>query len=88
MFKLLASIFKRVVTAVTNPFRMLVVRIQRMFNVNILTAKLIPPLTKKVKSLVTLKPQSPRDYFSVGRYWVYKKLFLFLILLLLSLIHI
>lgn len=82
MFKLLASIFKRVVTAVTNPFRMLVVRIQRMFNVNILTAKLIPPLTKKVKSLVTLKPQSPRDYFSVGRYWVYKKLFLFLILLL------
>ncbi len=82
MFKLLASIFKRVVTAVTNPFRMLVVRIQRMFNVNILTAKLIPPLTKKVKALVTLKPQSPQDYFSVGRYWVYKKLFLTLILVL------
>lgn len=82
MFKLLTSIFKRVVTAVTNPFRMLIVRIQRMFNVNILTAKLIPLLTKKVKALVTLKPQSPKDYFSVGRYWVYKKLFLTLILVL------
>ena len=82
MFKLLASIFKRVVTAVTNPFRMLVVRIQRMFNVNILTAKLIPPLTKKVKALVTLKPQSPQDYFSVGRYWVYKKLMLTVVFVL------
>ena len=82
MFKLLASVFKRLVTAVTNPFRMLIVRVQRLFNVNILTAKLIPPLTKKVKALVTLKPQSPKDYFSVGRYWVYKKLFLTLILAL------
>ena len=63
-------------------FRLLIVRIQRRFNVNILTAKLIPPLTKKVKSLVTLKPQSPQDYFSFGRYWVYKKLFLALILAL------
>lgn len=61
---------------------MLIVRVQRLFNVNILTAKLIPPLTKKVKALVTLKPQSPKDYFSVGRYWVYKKLFLTLILAL------
>ena len=82
MFKLLSSVLKRVVTAVTNPFRMLVVRAQRLFNVNILTAKLIPPLTKKVKSLVTLKPQSPADYFSIGRYWVYKKLFLTLVLAL------
>lgn len=82
MFKLLSSVLKRVVTAVTNSFRMLVVRAQRLFNVNILTAKLIPPLTKKVKSLVTLKPQSPADYFSIGRYWVYKKLFLTLVLAL------
>ncbi len=82
MFKLLASVLKRIVTAVTNPFRMLIVRIQRLFNVNILTAKLIPGLTKKVKSLITLRPQSPKDYFSIGRYWVYKKLFLTLILML------
>ena len=74
------SIFKRLMTAVTNPFRLLVVRAQRLFNVNVLTAKLIPTLTKKVKSLITLRPQSPKDYFSVGRYWVYKKLLLTLVL--------
>ena len=60
--------------------RLLVVRTPRLFNVKVLTAKLIPTLTKKVKSLITLRPQSPKDYFSVGRYWVYKKLLLTLVL--------
>ena len=66
----------RLVTAVTSPFRMLIVRIQRLFNINVLTAKLIPLLTSKIRSLITLRPQSEKDYFSVGRYWVYKKLLL------------
>lgn len=82
MFKLLASVFKRIVTAVTNPFRVLLVRIQRAFNINVITAKLIPHLTKKVKELITLKPQSRNDYFVIGRWWVYKKLFLTIILAL------
>ena len=60
---------------------MLIVGIQRMFNVNVITGKLIAPLTKKVKSLITLKPQSRDDYYSIGRHWVYKKLFLTVILL-------
>ena len=76
MLKLLLSVFKRLITAVTSPFRMMIVRFQRLFNINILTAKLIPLLTKKVRALITLKPQSQKDYFSVGRYWVYKKLML------------
>ncbi|MEG0338364.1 MAG: hypothetical protein RR573_00445 [Oscillospiraceae bacterium] len=74
MFKLIVSAFKRIMTAVTNPFRMIIVSIQKMFNINVITAKLIAPLTKKVKSLIVLKPQSREDYFTVGKHWVYKKL--------------
>ena len=32
--------------------------------------------------LITLKPQSQKDYFSVGRYWVYKKLMLTVVFVL------
>lgn len=82
MFKLLQSAFKRLITAVTSPFRIFIVRIQRMFNINVITAKLIGPLTKQVKSLITLRPQSREDYYVIGRFWVYKKLFLTLTLVL------
>ncbi|WP_101552339.1 MORN repeat-containing protein [Anaerotruncus massiliensis (ex Togo et al. 2019)] len=82
MLKLLLSAFRRIVTAVTNPFRMLIVRIQRMFNINVITAKLVRPLTKKVKALITLRPQTREDYFVIGRWWIYKKLFLTLLLAL------
>ena len=82
MFQLFASIFKRVSTALTSPFRMFLVRFQRLFNINIITAKLISPLTKKVKELITLRPQSRSDYYVVGRFWVYKKLLLTVILVL------
>ena len=81
-FKLLMSAFKRLTTAITSPFRMMIVRIQRLFNINILTAKLISPLTKKVKSLLTLRPKAKEDYVSIGRFWVFKKLFLTLVLVL------
>ena len=76
MFKLLTSALRRVMTAVSNPFRMLVVRGQRLFNINIITSKLVRPLTKKVREFVTLRPQSRKDYMVIGRWWVYKKLFL------------
>ena len=80
MLKLLMSAFRRIVTAVTNPFRMLLVRVQRMFNINVITAKLVRPLTKKVKELITLRPQSREDYYVIGKWWVYKKVFLTLLL--------
>jgi antitoxin component YwqK of YwqJK toxin-antitoxin module len=80
VFKLLTSAFKRILTAVTSPFRMMLVKFMRLFNINILTAKLIAPLTKQVKSLITLRPQSPKDYVSIGPFWVYKKLFATLVL--------
>ncbi|HQQ89248.1 MAG TPA: hypothetical protein PLU82_03370 [Oscillospiraceae bacterium] len=79
MFKLLASAFKRLTTAMTAPFQALWVKIQRMFNVNVITAKLIAPLTKKIKSLIVLRPDSWKDYYKFGRIYVYKKLFLLLI---------
>ncbi|MEG1568468.1 MAG: hypothetical protein RR349_02870 [Oscillospiraceae bacterium] len=82
MFKLIESAFKRIMTAVTNPFRMIIVSIQKLFNINVITAKLIAPLSKKVKSLIVLKPQSREDYYTIGKHWVYKKLFLTLVLML------
>ena len=82
MFKLLKSALKRLTTAVTSPFRMIIVRIQRMFNFNVITAKLITPLTRQVKSLITLRPQSRDDYYVIGRWWVYKKLFMTLVLVI------
>lgn len=82
MFKILASAFSRLIAAVTSPFRMIIIRIQRMLNINLITAKLIAPLTKKVRSLVTLKPQTRSDYFVVGKWWIYKKLFLTIILVI------
>lgn len=82
MLKLLLSVFRRIMTAVTSPFRMVLVRLQRMLNINVITAKLVGPLTKQVKKLITLKPQSREDYYVIGRYWVYKKLFLTLVLVL------
>lgn len=82
MLKLFLSVIKRIRTAVTNPFRMILVRIQRIFNVNVITAKLISPITKKVREMITLKPQSRKDYYVIGRFWVYKKLFMVIILAL------
>ncbi|HNW03958.1 MAG TPA: hypothetical protein PLP20_03165 [Oscillospiraceae bacterium] len=79
MFKLLASAFKRLTTAMTAPFQTLWVKIQRMFNVNVITAKLVAPLTKKIKSLIVLRPDSWKDYYKFGRLYVYKKLFLLLV---------
>ncbi|MDL2232096.1 hypothetical protein LJC63_00760 [Ruminococcaceae bacterium OttesenSCG-928-L11] len=80
MIKLLTSILRRIITAVSSPFRMLIVRIQKLFNVNIISAKLIKPLTGNVKKIITLRPSSREDYVSIGRFWVYRKLFYFLIL--------
>ncbi|MFV0402309.1 MAG: MORN repeat-containing protein [Oscillospiraceae bacterium] len=82
MFKLISSVFKRITTAVSSPFRMLIVRIQKMFNVNIISAKLIKPLTANVRKIITLRPSSKADYVAIGRLWVYRKLFYALILAL------
>lgn len=79
MFKLLASAFKRLTTAMTAPFQTLWIKIQRLFNVNVITAKFVAPLTKKIKSLIVLRPDSWKDYYKFGRVYVYKKLFLLLI---------
>lgn len=81
MLKLILSAFKRMTTAISSPFRMLIVKVQRLFNINILTAKLITPLTKKVRSLLSLRPKSKEDYVSLGRFWIFRKVFLTLILI-------
>lgn len=82
LFKLLASAVKRVTTAVTSPFRVLVVQVMRLLNINVITAKLIQPLTKKVREMFRLRPKTREDYLVVGKLWIYKKLLYFLILML------
>lgn len=74
LLKLLLSALQRVVTAISAPFRMLLVRARRLFNVNVLTAKLIQPLTKHMKRLLRLRPTQRSDYVSVGRFLVFKQL--------------
>lgn len=80
LLNLILSSFRRLTTALTTPFRLFVVKIIRMFNINVLSSKLVAPLTKKVKQLISLKPQSKKDYFTFGRYFIYKKLFVALII--------
>ena len=70
---LMFSALRRLITAISSPFRMLLVRVQRLFNVNIISAKLITPLTNNVKKLFKIKPKESTDYVSVGRYLVFKQ---------------
>ncbi len=72
---LIFSSFKRLTTVLTSPFRMMLINFQRLFNINIITAKLISPLSKKIKELSKLRPEKSSDYYSFGSVLVYKKLF-------------
>ncbi len=76
----LLSLFKRMTTAITSPFRRILLSFRRLFNVNVWSAKLVRPLTKWVKSTLTLKPKSKDDYYTVGKFLVFKKIFLFIVL--------
>ena len=82
LFQLLVSAFQRLTLAVVNPFRVLIRRVQQLFNINLITAKLIVPLNQKIRSLMSLRPQSRKDYVTVGGLWVYKKLILLIVLVL------
>jgi len=81
LLKLLTSAFSRLTLAVMNPFRVLIRKIQQLFNINIITGKFITPINKKVRSLLTIKPQTKEDYFNFLGLWIYKKL-IYLILLI------
>lgn len=74
ILKLLLSAMKRIVTAVSMPFRLLIVQVQKLFNINIITAKLIQPLTSNVRKVLNLKPTSDKEYYKVGKFLIYKKL--------------
>lgn len=82
MFKLIAQVFKRIVTLTTNPIRMGMMRLRRFLSPNVISAKVTGPVSQNVKALFTLKPQSREDYISIFGLWVYKKLLFTLIFLL------
>ncbi len=82
LIKLLFSAMKRVTTAMTSPFRMMLVSIQRLFNINVITAKLISPLTRKIKELLAIRPKNKDDYHTIGGFLVYKKIFYTVILVM------
>ncbi|MCL2056099.1 MAG: hypothetical protein FWH02_02640 [Oscillospiraceae bacterium] len=79
---LLASMIKRLITAITRPFQMALVGLRRMLNVNVISAKIIKPLTTNVKKLMKLSPSGKSDYVRVGRYLVFKQLLLLGVLVL------
>lgn len=79
-FNFLGRAFTRLRTAVMNPFRRVVRRIQQIFNVNMITAKLAAPINEKVRKILGGEAKSPEDYFTVGRFWISKALVYILIL--------
>lgn len=79
-FNLVGKTFIRLKTAVTSPFRRLTRRVGQMFNVNLITAKLIAPITRKVRSIMNAEAKSPEDYYTVGRFWISKALVFVVIL--------
>ncbi len=48
-FQLLGKAFLRLRTAVMNPFQRVVRRVQQIFNVNIITSRLVAPINAKVR---------------------------------------
>ncbi len=84
----LLSLFKRFTIAITSPFRRLLTSFLKLFNVNIWSAKIVKPLTKWVKQTLTLKPTSKDDYYTIGKYLVFKKLFLAITLVICAAIFI
>lgn len=80
LLNLITKAFVRLRTAAMNPFRRVVRRIQQLFNVNLITAKLITPINKKIREILNVKPKSREDYVTVGIFWISKKLLYFLIL--------
>ncbi len=79
-FSFLGRAFVRLRTAVMNPFRRVVRRIQQIFNVNMITAKLAGPINAKVRKILGGEAKSPEDYFTVGRFWISKALVYILVL--------
>lgn len=79
-FSFLGRAFVRLRTAVMNPFRRVVRRVQQIFNVNMITAKLAGPINAKVRKILGGEAKSPEDYFTIGRFWVSKALVYILIL--------
>lgn len=79
-FSFLGRTFTRLRTAVMNPFRRIVRRIQQIFNVNMITAKFAGPINAKVRKILGGEAKSPEDYYTVGRFWISKALVYILVL--------
>ena len=73
-FNLFGKAFIRLRTAVMNPFRRGVRRVQQLVNVNLITAKLVAPINAKIRKILSAEAKSPEDYFTIGRFWISKML--------------
>lgn len=83
MFSELLSLFQkafvRLRTAVMNPFRRVIRRTQQLSNANLITAKLINPINKKLREIFSFKPKAKEDYITIGSFWISRKVVYFLI---------
>ena len=79
-FSFLGRTFVRLRTAVMNPFRRVIRRIQQIFNINMITAKFAGPINSLVRKVLGSEAKSPEDYFSVGRFWISKALVYIMVL--------
>jgi len=60
---------------IVSPFRLMIVKLVRLLNVQVIAAKILQPLKKQLKAIRTFKPKSKKDFKTIGKYEVYKKLF-------------
>lgn len=74
IFKLIKAVVSRLKTLTMNPIRNLTRKFQMLMNTNVVANKLLKPVTKKFRELFHIKPKSERDYYSVGRLLIAKKL--------------
>lgn len=79
-FSFLGRAFVRLRTAVMNPFRRVIRRIQQIFNINMITAKFAGPINTLVRKVLGSEAKSPEDYYTVGRFWISKALVCIMVL--------
>lgn len=77
---IMAKILTRIRTAVMNPFRVIIRKISMLTNINVILAKTVAPITKKVREILSFKAKSPEDYLVIGNFWISKKIIALFIL--------
>lgn len=79
ILRLIRSFASKLKTVSMNPIRNFFMKLQMVFNPNVIANKILKPATKKIKEIFHIAPKSEEDYYSVGRFLIARKLIVALI---------